>query len=215
MKTLSDLLKGRPKKETYDPPVDLPLDQTSGGAPSYDFPPELIRELAGKTETQISSTLSKFRTGLSEHRTHMSEHRTDLSEHRTDLSDYRTELSQRRTALSDARSHMANERTHMAGIRTAVALLSFGITLNRFSITLEEANRLTPGHGTALRDSANIGMGMVILGIIILGMSLWRYMKVRHQIDAMSYEPPRASLFILSTLLILLGAASTIIMFMG
>jgi putative membrane protein len=123
--------------------------------------------------------------------------------------------SEHRTALSAARSHMANERTHMAGVRTSVALLSFGITLNRFSITLEEAHRLPPGHGTLLRDSANIGLGMVVLGIVILGMSLWRYMKVRHQISTMTYEPPRLSLFILTTLLILFGAASAIIMLTG
>jgi putative membrane protein len=215
MKTLSDLLKGRPKKETYDPPVDLPLDQTSGGAPSYDFPPELIRELAGKTETQISSTLSKFRTGLSEHRTHMSEHRTDLSEHRTDLSDYRTELSQHRTVLSDARSHMANERTLMSGVRTAVALMGLGITLNRFSITLEESNRMANTHAMVFRDSANIGLGMVILGVLILGMAQWRYMKVRKQIETLTFQPPHLSLLIFSTTIVLFGALSTILMLTG
>jgi putative membrane protein len=121
MKSLKELLKGRPAKRTYNPPEDLPLDQTSGGAPPYDFPPELIRELANKSEEEVSSLLSRFRTGLSEHRTRLSEHRTDLSEHRTDLSDFRTELSSHRTELSEHRTELSKQRSQLSQHRTELS----------------------------------------------------------------------------------------------
>lgn len=214
MTSLNDLIKSRPQKETFNPPADEPLDKTSGGAPPYAFPPELIKELAGKTEAEISSTLSKFRTGLSEHRTRISEHRTDLSEHRTDLSDYRSKLSGHRTSLSDIRSHMANERTHLSQVRTAVSLMSFGITLNRFSITLRESH-LMPEDRPIFRQTENVGLGMVILGIVLLAWSVWRFERVYHDIETLTFKPPRLGVLILSLTIMLLGAASTVWMISG
>src|ERR1700759_4375652 len=118
---LSDVMRGRPDKETVKPLEDLPLDEPSGGAPPYDLPAELIREMAGKSEDQISSLLSKFRTGLSEHRTRLSAHRTDMSEPRTDLSSYRSELSTLRTELSEQRTELSRQRTEMSKHRTELS----------------------------------------------------------------------------------------------
>lgn len=234
MRTLEDILKNRPPKVTFDPPADEPLDETDGGAPPYPLPPELIREIAGKSEAEISTLMSKFRTGLSEHRTHASEHRTDLSEHRTDLSQYRselsdlrtelskhrtelsehrTDLSEHRTALSDSRSLLANERTHLGYLRTAVALMSFGITLNRFAIFLvqdRDAGGMTAAQITQRVESTeHVGIGMVVVGVALLIWSLFRYRRVNQHILVERLKPSRFSVVALTLAVILLGAATT------
>ena len=61
--------------------------------------------------------------------TELSRERTGLSHHRTDLSEQRTDLSHERTDLGFQRTAMAHERTLMAWIRTAVSLISFGFTI--------------------------------------------------------------------------------------
>lgn len=220
MRSVFDLFKQRPKKETFAPPADTPFDQADGRAP-YVLPPELIHALAGKTEAEISSTLSTFRTELSEHRTRLSEHRTDLSEHRTDLSDYRTELSDKRTtmsehrtALSDSRSHLSNERTHLSYVRTGVSLMSFGITLNRFAVFLAEDSRLPQQDWIALRmrSTEQIGLAMVVLGVAFLLWSLHRYRVVRAEIDGGVVKPPQLSLTLLTLAIVAFGAVTAIVL---
>lgn len=239
MRTLEDILKNRPPKVTFDPPADKPLDETEGGSPPYPLPAELMREVEGKSEGEISTTMSKFRTGLSEHRTHASEHRTDLSEHRTDLSQYRselsdlrtelskhrtelsehrTDLSEHRTALSDSRSLLANERTHLGYLRTAVALMSFGITLNRFALFLVQ-DRDSGGLTTAqiarrVESTEHVGIGMVVVGIVLLIWSLFRYHHVNHHILVARLKPSRVSVIALTVTIILTGAATTIYLMM-
>ena len=234
MRTLEDILNNRPARVTFDPPVDKPLDETEGGAPPYPLPPELIREMAGKSEEQISTLMSKFRTGLSEHRTHASEHRTDLSEHRTDLSQYRselsdlrtelskhrtelsehrTDLSEHRTALSDSRSLLSNERTHLGYLRTSLSLMTFGITLNRFAIVLiqsKDAAGVSPeAVAERVRSTEQIGIGMMVLGIILLAWSLYRYRRVNRKILLERLQPSRVSVVALTVGVILLGIATT------
>jgi putative membrane protein len=239
LRKLEDILQSRPTRQTFDPPADKPFDQTSGGAPPYPFPPELLREMAGKSEAEISSLLSKFRTGLSEHRTRASEHRTDLSEHRTDLSDYRselsdlrtdlskhrtelsehrTDLSEHRTILSDSRSLLANERTHLGYLRTGVSLMSFGITLNRFAIFLMQSRpadtdpAITGPLLLRVHSTEQIGLGMVILGVLLLVWSLFRYRKVNKHILEERLKPSRFSTVFVTLSVILLGAVATIVL---
>jgi putative membrane protein len=209
MKTLADLLNNRPKREVFNPPIDKPFDQTAGGSPPYPFPPELISEMAGKSEEEISSLLSKFRTGLSEHRTRASEHRTDLSEHRTDLSGYRsklseertdmskhrtdlsehrtalsehrTDLSEHRTLLSDSRSLLSNERTHLGYVRTGLSLMTFGITLNRFALALLQG-KSTGDAAEAQAVALRIrSTEQIGLGMLVLGVALLLWSLYRYK----------------------------------
>ena len=209
MKTLSELLSSRPKRQVFNPPSDKPFDQTAGGSPPYPFPPELVRELAGKSEEEISSLLSKFRTGLSEHRTRASEHRTDLSEHRTDLSDYRTELSdertdlskhrtdlsehrtalsehrtdlsEHRTLLSDSRSLLSNERTHLGYVRTGLSLMTFGITLNRFALALLQGKGAADATQSHAIELRIKSTEQIGLGMLVLGLALLMWSLYRYK----------------------------------
>lgn len=130
---------------------------------------------------------------------------------------YRTRLGIRRTGLADLRSHLANERTHLAYIRTSISLISFGITLNRFSVFLQQQGTLAPGQraGHLLRDTGTVGAGMVLLGIALAAWALYRYWHVNQSIRKGVFEPLDRPVVFMTLLLILLGGASALWMFLA
>jgi putative membrane protein len=133
---------------------------------------------------------------------------SDLS--RVPPSDSSTRLAEHRTGLADLRSHLANERTHLAYLRTSISLMGFGITLNRFSIYLQQQSQLEPGAGPLLRDSASVGLGMVVLGVVLLGWALFRYRRVERQIRESGFTPSTAAVSVLTAAVIALGAVSAL-----
>jgi putative membrane protein len=141
----------------------------------------------------------------------------DGSTSSTLLAVYRTQLAVRRTGLADLRSHLANERTHLAYVRTAISLISFGITLNRFSVFLQKQGTLAPGEGTRLmlRDAGNVGIGMVVLGLLLVLWSLYRYWRVDRDIQGGNFHPLKGSVVAYTLLVILLGGLSAVWLFMG
>lgn len=177
----------------------------------------------GEKPEETSTDLSRKRTGMSEHRTDlsekrtgMSEHRTDLSEKRTGLSEHRTDLSEHRTNLSTARSHLANERTHLAYLRTGISLISFGVTLNRFSLFLIQSNEMAQfGGRSLLRDTKNVGIGMVILGCAMLLWSVSRFNKTAQAIDTLTYRRSSKSVIVFTAAIIVIGVFSTAWMILG
>jgi putative membrane protein len=175
----------------------------------------------GKTSSQASVDLSELRTGLSEHRTELSEHRTELSDHRTQQSDHRTELSENRTSMSvkrtaesDVRSHLANERTLLAYQRTGISLISFGVTLNRFSIFLLQNELSKEGGRAILHETKYAGLGMVMLGSAMLIWSVVHYLKTANVIDKALIAQSSRSVLVFSMIVILLGTATTVWMFL-
>ena len=149
-----------------------------------DLPPELKQSLEGKDGATTSTLL-----GI-----------------------YRTRLGERRTGLADLRSHLANERTHLAYVRTAISLISFGITLNRFAVFLEQQGTLKPGEGTGhlLRNTENVGGGMVVLGLVLIVWSLYRYWHVNRDIVRATFRPLNRAVYTLTVLLFLLGGLSAV-----
>jgi len=141
----------------------------------------------------------------------------DASTASTLLAVYRTQLAVRRTGLSDLRSHLANERTHLAYLRTAISLISFGITLNRFSVFLQQQGTLAAGEGTRhmLRDAGNVGVGMVVMGLLLVLWSLYRYWHVNRDILGGNYHPLKGSVLVYTLLVIFLGGLSAVWLFMG
>ena len=133
----------------------------------------------------------------------------------TILAQYRTQLAVRRTGLADLRSHLANERTHLAYLRTAVSFISFGITLNRFSVFLEQQGTLAPGKGARemLRDTGNVGAGMVVLGLAIVIWSLYRYWHVNCDIASGNFRPLRNAVIAYTVFVLALGGLSAVWLF--
>jgi putative membrane protein len=121
------------------------------------------------------------------------------------------ELAAHRTSLANLRSHLANERTHLAYLRTAVSLVGFGITLNRFSIYLLEDRELSPGSTRfLLRNTGNVGVGLVVLGVVLMGWSLHRFWRVSQDIERARYVPRYRPVLVLTFGLILLGGVSAL-----
>jgi putative membrane protein len=130
------------------------------------------------------------------------------------LAIYRTRLAVYRTDVANLRSHLANERTHLAYLRTAISLIGFGITLNRFSLYLIERD-LAPASTPlpVLRDTGNVGLGMVILGLLLLGWSLFRYWRVSQDVERGRYVSRYRATAGISLALLLLGGAAAVWLF--
>jgi putative membrane protein len=130
----------------------------------------------------------------------------DSSTASTLLSTHRTKLSIRRTGLSDLRSHLANERTHLAYLRTSISLIGFGITINRFSVFLQEKGKLDINQAAPmLRSSEHAGAGMVVIGLVLIVWSLYRYWHVNRDIEQARFRPLHRAVIMLTVLLILAG----------
>ena len=129
----------------------------------------------------------------------------------TELSKHRTHLSEHRTGLSALRSHLSNERTHLSYLRTAVSLIGFGITLNRFSIYLQQEKHLElQGSHALLRNTRNVGSGMVVLGLVLLVWSLYRYWLVSKEIETGTAKARYRAVAVLTVAFIVLGSASAV-----
>lgn len=155
--------------------------------PDTQLPEELSRSLEGK-DSGTASTL---------------------------LASHRTRLSIQRTSLSDLRSNLANERTHLAYLRTAISLIGFGITINRFSVFLQEKGKLAADNsGPMMRSSEYAGAGMVIIGLIVIVWSLYRYWHVKQDIERAVFRPLHRALVMLTALLLLAGGFTSAWLFL-
>ena len=124
----------------------------------------------------------------------------------TMLSTHRTRLSIKRTGRSNLRSHLSNERTHLSYLRTSISLIGFGITLNRFAVFLQEHGKLAVG-GTApvLRSTEHAGAGMVVIGLVLIVWSLYRYWHVNQDIETARFRPLHRAVVMLTVLLAVAG----------
>jgi putative membrane protein len=83
--------------------------------------------------------------------------------------------------------HAANERTFLAWVRTAIAIMAFGFVIEKFDLFLKYAapqaaqQEINP-HGGAVADAA--GLAFVALGIAIIAIAGWRFMRTAKDIDS-------------------------------
>lgn len=130
------------------------------------------------------------------------------------LSTHRTKLSIRRTGLSDLRSHLSNERTHLSYLRTAISLIGFGITINRFSVFLREKGRIADeASGPMMRSSEYAGAGMVIIGLMVVVWSMYRYWHVNQDIEKARFRPLHRAVVMLTALLLIAGGFTSVWLF--
>jgi len=106
------------------------------------------------------------------------------------------------------REHQANERTFLAWLRTSIALIGFGFAIARFGLFLRELQSSVTGQDSPTHSfisSQTIGVGLVIIGIILVALSAWRYNKVYGQIERGDYRPSRLIIWITSAIVMIIG----------
>jgi putative membrane protein len=135
----------------------------------------------------------------------------DSASSSTQLAIYRTQLAVYRTRVSNLRSHLANERTHLAYLRTAVSLVGFGITLNRFAQWLIQSD--LKGARMPLIDARHVGSFMVVLGLLLLAWSLFRFLVVSKDIEQGRFVAHDRAIFIASMGVLVIGGGSALWMF--
>ena len=116
------------------------------------------------------------------------------------------------SSIDRLREHQANERTFLAWLRTSITLIGFGLAINRFGLFLRE--KQTNVGEQEIPDFSVIGsqilsIGLVIFGIIIIVLAVWRYNRVFRQIEQDDFQPSRFLVWIAAGLIILIGIFST------
>jgi len=119
-------------------------------------------------------------------------------------------LRQQQAELHHVSEHLANERTILAWVRTAIAIMTLGIAINRFSLFLVEFARTVPGGRTANIHAEEVGIGLVVVGVIVMLGGIWHYLDVARAIDAGNYRASRVRIVVPSLLVILIGGASLV-----
>ncbi|MGB3766292.1 MAG: DUF202 domain-containing protein [Phormidesmis sp.] len=110
------------------------------------------------------------------------------------------------------REHQANERTFLAWLRTSIALIGFGFAIARFGLFLRQFEAATEPAANipppAILNSQTLGIGLVAFGITVIILAAWRYNQVFWQIEQASYKPSRLAIWILTSIITLLGLLS-------
>ncbi|MEO1378653.1 MAG: DUF202 domain-containing protein, partial [Cyanobacteria bacterium J06635_10] len=95
---------------------------------------------------------------------------------------------------SRLREHLANERTFLAWLRTSIALIGFGLAIARFGLFLRQPQITTTQQivqNNSVFNSENLGLSLVIVGIIVIALAAWRYNRVFWQIERADYQHNR------------------------
>ena len=106
----------------------------------------------------------------------------------------------------DPRTYLAAERTLLAWIRTGLALMGFGFVVARFGLFLRELQQvahISIGGAHTFGFSLGSGIGLVLLGVSVNVLSLLRYRKSIHQLNAGEMPDTEPSLLGTSTALLL------------
>lgn len=116
----------------------------------------------------------------------------------------------RKPQIDRQREHQANERTFLAWLRTSIALIGFGFAIARFGLFLHQLqSAVTQKPATnSLFSSENLGVSLVIIGIVTIALAAWRYNQVFWQIERGNYRPNRIIVWILAAVVMILGILS-------
>lgn len=113
--------------------------------------------------------------------------------------------------IDKQREHQANERTFLAWLRTSIALISFGFAIARFGLFLRQLHLTVTQQSEPVHpifNSENLGIGLVVFGVLTIATAAWRYNQVLWQIERGDYRPARSLIWITTAIVMLLGAMS-------
>lgn len=124
----------------------------------------------------------------------------------------------RKPQIDRQREHQANERTFLAWLRTSIALIGFGFAIARFGLFLRQlqvaVTRQEAAPTNPLFNSENLGISLVIVGIVVIALAALRYNQVFWQIERGDYRPNRLMVWIITALVVILGTLSIPLLFL-
>lgn len=118
--------------------------------------------------------------------------------------------------LDRQREHQANERTFLAWLRTSISLIGFGFAIARFGLFLRQLNfAITQQQQTPhpLFNSENLGLALVIFGVVVIAVAAWHYNQVYWQIERGNYQANRLLVWIMTGIVMCLGILSIPLLF--
>ncbi len=112
---------------------------------------------------------------------------------------------------SRLREHLANERTFLAWLRTSIALIGFGLAIARFGLFLRQLQITKTQQSlkfNRLLNSENLGLSLIVVGIIVIALAALRYHRVFREIERADYQPSSLLIWFLTSVVMLLGILS-------
>ncbi len=110
---------------------------------------------------------------------------------------------------SRVRDHLANERTFLAWVRTTLGLIGLGFVLARMGLFLRQlalaSRNAPPGHLRAGHEFMVSGVVFLALGTALTAWTGWLYQRTRRAIEEDRYEPARATVLILTVVVVVGG----------
>jgi putative membrane protein len=109
------------------------------------------------------------------------------------------------------RDHQANERTFLAWLRTALALIAFGFAIARFGLFTRQIHLALTNQSPIVHpvlNSENLGMGLVLAGLLTMMLAVWRFNQAFRQIEQKDYRPSRWLMWFMTGLVMALGIMS-------
>ncbi len=86
-------------------------------------------------------------------------------------------------SIDRSRERLANERTFLAWIRTSIALMGFGFVIMKFNLFLQQLSFLIDAAALPEKTpSANVGVVMVAIGVVIALLAFLQYKKKDRQL---------------------------------
>ncbi|AFZ56371.1 DUF202 domain-containing protein [Anabaena cylindrica FACHB-243] len=120
-------------------------------------------------------------------------------------------MSSKLPNIDRIREHQANERTFLAWLRTSIALIGFGFAISRFGIFLRQINVAFTEQETTVNpliNSENLGIFLVVFGILTIALAAWRYNQIFQQIEQGDYRPKRLPVLIMTGVVMVFGLLS-------
>lgn len=109
------------------------------------------------------------------------------------------------------RDHQANERTFLAWLRTAVALIAFGFAIARFGLFTRQLQSAIANESVTVHpifNSENLGLLLVVFGILSMAVATWRYNQVYWQIERQDFRPSPFAIWVMSAVVMTFGVLS-------
>lgn len=109
------------------------------------------------------------------------------------------------------REHQANERTYLAWVRTSISLIGFGFAIARFGLFVQQLNiALTRQEPLPYPyfNSEDLGICLLVFGIVTLVIAAWRYNQAFWQIEKGDYRPNRMPVWVMTISVITFGVLS-------